>query len=226
MTVTSDGDIANVLKNGDFETGDLSGWFGWGNGSTRACEAGVGVGGSHAAVLVNPKNASSYNAQFVQDLSAPLVVGKTYVIRFKAKASLGAGQIQFLCSSPVVVIPAEGYHDFSVGTDWTTCEYEFTVASHDALSRLCLNFGAVAATYYIDDVEFGPKIEDPMNNALTGDNSDFEGGTRGSLGSWGNKSTGGVSAGGYNNSALLYDPYQPSNGNQWDAQCAYISTTH
>lgn len=221
MTVTSDGDIANVLKNGDFETGDLSGWFGWGNGSTRACEAGVGVGGSHAAVLVNPKNASSYNAQFVQDLSAPLVVGKTYVIRFKAKASLGAGQIQFCVQQPSGSYPAEGYHDFSVGTDWTTCEYEFTVASHDALSRLCLNFGAVAATYYIDDVEFGLKIEDPMNNVLTGDNSDFEGGTRGSWGSWGNKSTGGVSAGGYNNSAYCMILTNPSNGNQWDAQCAY-----
>jgi endo-1,4-beta-xylanase len=221
MTVTSDGDIANVLKNGDFETGDLSGWFGWGNGSTRACEAGVGVGGSHAAVLVNPKNASSYDAQFVQDLSAPLVVGKTYVIRFKAKASLGAGQIQFCVQQPSGIYPAEGYHDFSVGTDWTTCEYEFTVASHDALSRLCLNFGAVAATYYIDDVEFGLKIEDPMNNVLTGDNSDFEGGTRGSWGSWGNKSTGGVSAGGYNNSAYCMILTNPSNGNQWDAQCAY-----
>jgi endo-1,4-beta-xylanase len=221
MTVTSDGDIANVLKNGDFETGDLSGWFGWGNGSTRACEAGVGVGGSHAAVLVNPKNASSYDAQFVQDLSAPLVVGKTYVIRFKAKASLGAGQIQFCVQQPSGSYPAEGYHDFSVGTDWTTCEYEFTVASHDALSRLCLNFGAVAATYYIDDVEFGLKIEDPMNNVLTGDNSDFEGGTRGSWGSWGNKSTGGVSAGGYNNSAYCMILTNPSNGNQWDAQCAY-----
>lgn len=221
MTVTSDGDIANVLKNGDFETGDLSGWFGWGNGSTRACEAGVGVGGSHAAVLVNPKNASSYNAQFVQDLSAPLVVGKTYVIRFKAKASLGAGQIQFCVQQPSGSYPAEGYHDFSVGTDWTTCEYEFTVASHDALSRLCLNFGAVAATYYIDDVEFGLKIEDPMNNVLTGDNSDFEGGTRGSWGSWGNKSTGGVFAGGYNNSAYCMILTNPSNGNQWDAQCAY-----
>lgn len=221
MTVTSDGDIANVLKNGDFETGDLTGWMGWGNGSTRSCEAGAGVDGSHAAVLVNPKDASSYSAQFVQDLSAPLVVGKTYVIRFKAKASVGAGQIQFCAQQPSGNYPAEGYNTFNVGTSWTTCEYEFTVASHDGLSRICLNFGAVAATYDIDDVEFGLKVEDPMNNVLTGDNSDFEGGTRGSWGSWGNKSTGGVSAGGYNNSAYCMILTNPTNANQWDAQCAY-----
>jgi hypothetical protein len=46
MKVESDGDIENVLKNGDFETGDLTGWMGWGNSSTRTCTSGVGIDNS------------------------------------------------------------------------------------------------------------------------------------------------------------------------------------
>ena len=222
MTITSDGDIANVLKNGDFETGDLSSWSGWGNGSTKSCEAGAGVNGSHAAVLVNPKDASSYSAQFIQDLSVPLVIGKTYVIRFKAKASIASAQIQFCAQQPSGSYPAEGYNTFNIGTDWTTYQYEFKVTSHDALSRVCLNFGAVAGTYYIDNVEFGQKIDDPMNNVLTGDDSDFEGGTKGGWGSWGNSSSSSISdkGSGYNSSysVILTNPKDAS---EHSAQCAH-----
>jgi GH35 family endo-1,4-beta-xylanase len=227
MKVESDGDIENVLKNGDFETGDLTGWMGWGNSSTRTCTSGVGIDNSYAVVIVNPKDASTYSAQFCQDLSSPLVVGKTYVIRFKAKSSVAAGQIQFCAQQPSGSYPAEGYNTFNVGTDWTTCQYEFTVASHDALTRICLNVGAVAATYTIDNVEFGLKVEDPMDNVLTGDNSDFEGGTRGSWGSWGNSSTGGVSdeGGGYNGSKYCMTLTNPTDANQWSAQCAYTFNT-
>lgn len=221
MTVTSDGDIANLLNNGDFETGNLTGWSGWGNSSTRACQPGAGVDGSYGAVLVNPKDANSYSAQFCQDLSSALVVGKKYIIRFKAKSSVGAGQIQFCVQQPSGSYPAEGYNTFNVGTSWTTCEYEFTVASHDALTRICLNFGAVASTYDIDNVEFGEKVEDPMTNIMSGDASDFEGGTRGSWGSWGNSSTGGVTEGGYNGSKYCMILTNPTDANQWSAQCAY-----
>mgnify|MGYP003444660446 CR=1 FL=1 len=222
MTITSDGDIANVLKNGDFETGDLSSWSGWGNSSTKSCEAGAGVNGSYAAVLVNPKDASSYSAQFIQDLSAPLVIGNTYVIRFKAKASVASAQIQFCAQQPSGSYPAEGYNTFNIGTDWATYQYEFKVTSHDALSRVCLNFGAVAGTYYIDNVEFGQKIDDPMNNVLTGDDSDFEGGTKGGWGSWGNSSSSSISdkGSGYNSSycAILTNPKDAS---EYSAQFAH-----
>lgn len=223
VKIESDGDIANVLSNGDFETGSLASWGGWGNGSTKSVDAGAGYNGSYGAVLVNPTDASSYSAQFIQDLSSALVVGKTYVIRFKAKSSTAAGQIQFCAQQPSGSYPAEGYKTFDVGTDWVTCEYEFTVTDHDALTRLCLNFGAVAGTYYIDNVEFGQKVEDPMDNVLTGDNSDFEGGTKGSWGSWGNGSNSSVSdkGQGYNSdySMILDNPTEGSD--YYKAQCAY-----
>ena len=42
------------------------------------------------------------------------------------------------------------------------------------MNRIILNFGEVGGTYYIDDIEFGLKIDDTMTNILAGDNSDFE----------------------------------------------------
>mgnify|MGYP000046088087 CR=1 FL=1 len=66
---------------------------------------------------------------------------------------------------------------------WNTYEYEF-ITTYEDVNRIILNFGEVGGTYYIDDIEFGLKIDDTMTNILAGDNSDFEGGTKGSWGSW------------------------------------------
>lgn len=155
--IESDGDILSVVKNGDFETGQNSPWISWGNGSSYGCVAGVGVNNSYAMKLVNPKDARPYDAQFVQNLSSALSIGTTYILRFKAKCSIAAGQIQTCAQYPQNPYPAEGYKTFDIGTKWKTCEVEFTVKDNSTLNRLCFNFGAVAATYYIDEVEFGTK---------------------------------------------------------------------
>ena len=49
-----------------------------------------------------------------------------------------------------------------------------------------INFSKWVATWYwTDNIEFGIKQEDPMDNVMVGDASDFEGGTKGGWGSWG-----------------------------------------
>ena len=109
----------------------------------------------------------------------------------------------------------------SVGTDWVKCEFTFTPAYDDA-NRIILNFGKVGATYTIDDIQFGLKQDDPMENVMAGDASDFEGGTTGNWGSWGsNKESAEVEEGvGYNNSKALALKNK-GDGNAWEAQCAY-----
>ena len=219
MKVESDGDVANILTNGDFESGSKSPWGSWGNGSTTDVAAGVGYNGTYGVKLVNPKDASEYSAQFAYTLNEPLVVGKKYVIKFKAKSTSSAGVLQFSAQNSNTYA-GEGYNNFSVGTDWTDCEYEYT-CTKDGMNRILINFGKVAATYIVDNIEFGLKIEDPMDNVMTGDNSDFEGGTKGSWGSWGNSSTTSVASGvGFNNTygAVLVNPKDAS---EYSAQFAY-----
>ncbi len=220
--------ITNILvgDNSDFENGTSGSWSSWGNESSKSVEDGVGVDGSKALVLVNPSDGSDYYvAQMAYDLDAPMVENQTYKIKFDARSSSAAGSLQIAYQNSSSY--AGGlYKGVDVGTDWVTVEVEFTVPEDGKeYNRLLINFGKVAATYYIDNVKFGeysePVAADPMENVLVGDNSDFEGGTTGGWGSWGNSSTKTVEAGeGVDGSyAMVLD--NPSDADVWSAQCAY-----
>lgn len=148
-----------MLQNGDFETGQLDPWNGWGGESTREVVAGEGVDGSYAAKLYNPAAGSEYSAQFVYNLTEPLENGKTYVLRFQIRAAAPGGSIQFAWQN-LSYGNGEIYHTFdNIGTDWVTFEQEFTCTKDDA-QQLCFNFGKVATTYYIDNIEFGTRKEE------------------------------------------------------------------
>ena len=174
ITIETDGDIANVLRNGEFDS-DLSNWMGWGGSSTREWDASGGVDGSGGAKIYNPKSGNLWDVQFCQDLPAPAEPG-TYILRFKARTD-GAGHIQVCLQQPSDGYPAVGYETFEVGTAWTTCEKEITVTDDGkSYIRVCINTGKDIGTYWIDNVEFGAKIEGPTNYC---DNGSFENGTDG-----------------------------------------------
>lgn len=159
MIVETDGDILTMIQNGDFETGQLSPWTGWGGESTREVVAGEGVDGSYAAKLYNPDPGSEYKAQFVYNLTEPLKNGETYVIRFQIRAEQPGGSVQFAWQN-LNYGNGEVYHKFNnIGTDWITVEHEATCTKDDA-QQLLINFGEVANTYYIDNIEFGTRIEE------------------------------------------------------------------
>ena len=173
FVVESNSDIKTMLKNGDFETGTKDSWNSWGNSSTTEVCAEAANKGSYGIKLVNPTDAGSgndYKAQLAQDIDAELTVGKTYTVRFKAKSESAAGTLQF-CAQNSKTNAGEGYHSYAVGKDWTTCEHEYTVTK-EGMNRFLINFGAVATTYYIDDVEFGIKEENLCTNGDFSDGTD------------------------------------------------------
>ena len=225
LVVESDGDVANVLSGdaSDFNGGSTGGWGSWGSNKKDAgVVAGAGQDGTAALVLENKGDGNAWEAQCAYDFNDFLEMNKTYVIKFKAKSSSPAGELQFQYQNGSTYSSQGGYNNFTVGTDWQTFQYEFTITKYDDVNRIILNFGKVGATYTIDDIQFGLKQEDPMNNVLAGDASDFEGGTTGNWGSWGsNKESAEVEEGvGYNNSKALALKNK-GDGNAWEAQCAY-----
>lgn len=225
LVVESDGDVANVLSGdaSDFNGGSTGGWGSWGSNKKDAgVVAGAGQDGTAALVLENKGDGNAWEAQCAYDFNDFLEMNKTYVIKFKAKSSSPAGELQFQYQNGSTYSSQGGYNNFTVGTDWQTFQYEFTIDKYDDVNRIILNFGKVGATYTIDDIQFGLKQEDPMNNVLAGDASDFEGGTTGNWGSWGsNKESAEVEDGaGYNNSKALALKNK-GDGNAWEAQCAY-----
>ena len=221
LVVESTSDIKTIIKNGDFETGTKSGWGSWGNDSQSDVCAEAAKDGEYGLKLVNPKDGSDYYvAQCCQDLDGVLEVGKTYTIRFQAKSSVAGEVLQFAAQNSKDY-SGEGYHSFTIGTDWTTCEYDYTCTKEN-MNRILLNFGKVAGTFYIDNVEFGIKEVDPMDNVLAGDSYDFEGGTKGNWGAWGSncESSEAVEGAGYKDSYGLVLKNK-GDGDAWNAQCAY-----
>ena len=225
LVVESDGDVANVLSGdaSEFNGGSTGGWGSWGSNKKDAgVVAGAGQDGTAALVLENKGDGNAWEAQCAYDFNDFLEMNKTYVIKFKAKSSSPAGELQFQYQNGSTYSSQGGYNNFTVGTDWQTFQYEFTITKYDDVNRIILNFGKVGGTYTIDDIQFGLKQEDPMDNVLADDASDFEGGTTGSWGSWGsNKESADVEDGaGYNNSKGLALKNK-GDGNAWEAQCAY-----
>ena len=224
LVVESEGEIANVLPGdaSDFNGGTTGGWGSWGSNKDNVeVVAGAGQDGSPAVVLKNKGDGNSWEAQFAYTFDTYLETGKTYVMKFKAKSSSPAGYLQFQYQNGSTYGSQGAYTDFSVGTDWVTCEREFEVA-YDDVNRILINFGKVSGTYTVDDIQFGLKQEDLMDNVLGGDASDFEGGTTGGWGSWGsNKESVEVVEGeGYQGSVGLVLKNK-GDGNAWEAQNAY-----
>lgn len=225
LVVESSSDIQTLLAGdaANFDGGTTGGWGSWGSNKESAeVVDGVGTDGSKALVLKNKGDGNAWEAQCAYTFDSPLDMTKEYTIRFKAKSTSAAGEIQFQYQNSKTYGSQDGsYHSYSVGTDWTTCEHSFT-PGYDDVDRIILNFGKVGGSYTIDDIEFGFKVEDPMETVLTGDAFDFEGGTTGGWGAWGNnkESAEVVEGKGYKDSYGLVLTNK-GDGNNWEAQCAY-----
>jgi GH35 family endo-1,4-beta-xylanase len=225
MVINSDGEgVANLLV-GDASTFDGGSWGGWGswgsNKDNAEIDATGGKDGSPCAKLTNSGDGNAWDAQFAYTFDTPLSSENTYVIKFKAKSSSAAGQLQFQYQNSSTYSSQGGYNTFNVGTSWTDFEYEFT-PNYDDANRIILNFGAVDGTYWIDDIEFGQKVESNIENVMTGDSYDFEGGSTGGWGSWGsNKDDVSVVEGAGADGTAGAVLKNKGDGDAWAAQFAY-----
>lgn len=157
LVVESEGEIANVLQGdaSNFNGGTTGGWGSWGSNKESAdVVAGAGKDGSAALVLKNKGDGNAWEAQCAYTFDDALQAGKEYIIQFYAKSTSTAGELQFQYQNGTTYQSQGGYNTFSVGKDWTKCEYEFTPTPEDA-NRIIFNFGKVGATYYVDNIKFG-----------------------------------------------------------------------
>ena len=176
MKIEASGGIANMLSGDahDFNGGTTGGWGSWGSnkdGDNSGIDATGGEDGSAAMKLTSLADDNAYSAQFAYTFATPLDASKTYVIKFKAKSSTAAGQLQFQYQNSVSYGSQGGYTDFNVGTSWQTYQADVKV-NYDDVDRIIINFGKVGGTYWLDDIEFGEKVEGAHNYCENGDFSD------------------------------------------------------
>lgn len=151
--------MINIIDDGKFEDGTLGSWFGWGNGSTRTIsEKGQGYNSDYCMVMVNPSDGDSWSAQTAHSFPETLTVGKTYMYSAMVKATVINPDFTFQVQDANGG-NGEGYVSAATAVDqWIPIEGEF-VCSHEGIARLCINYGKVAGTYYIDNFKFGEKKE-------------------------------------------------------------------
>ena len=219
FVVESDSNIKTLLVNGDFESGNLNPWFGWGTDSDREYSADQGVDGSACVICTKPTDGADYYVgQLMQDFANPLENGKTYTMRFKARSKDTGGSIQ-LCVQNTSHGNGGWYKQVNLTTSWATYEFEYT-CNKDDNQELCINFGKVAGVYYIDDVEFGEKTANPdegrknliKNSTFDEDASGWATWNGGDCMSW-NETEGNLKAG-----SMQVVNATDNTGNQWKVQ--------
>jgi len=139
----------NVLANGSFEAGSGSSFTNWSayNGGT-SFSSGSGASevrtGSRSLKVTVAANGEPYNVQLASDLFTT-TVGTTYTMTFYIKASAAGGKMRISTGTT-----AQYSADYNTTTDWAPYTYSF--AAKDAQTRVLIDIGSKANTYYIDDI--------------------------------------------------------------------------
>lgn len=143
--------IPNLLLNGDFELGSGNTFTNWSayNGGTSFSETKVAAevhGGVRALKVVNPADnpGAQYKVQLASDLFNT-TVGKLYIVSFWIRSASAGGSIR-LSTQP----SAQYQGDQATNTSWT--QISWSITAKDAQTRVLLDIGLKANTYFIDDM--------------------------------------------------------------------------
>ncbi len=170
----SDGDkCENVITNSGFEDGNATGWTGWSHYSRTVVEGGHDSDYALKCEM-DGETSVNYDCQLWWSLAENLQAGVTYYYGVWLKSPDNIN-VQFIGQNG-------SYSGLYKGTvtatnEWTLLEGEFTYDGSPAdVVRIGLQFGGTPnSVVFVDDFQFGKKVEDPMDNVIT--NSNFDDGT-------------------------------------------------
>ena len=141
-------------------------WSVWGDNKQEAKIQNGGYNGSYCLMFASRTDSLFESAQAGYKFSRPLTEGDYYTIRFMARSKSGNGKLQFYCQNDTLPNTRSAADTLTIGSQFA--DYEVTVKiDNDKTNQFVLNFGAVADTYYIDNVLFGPVISDTTNQLRT-----------------------------------------------------------
>ncbi len=145
--------IVNLVNNGDFEEGNIDGWVGWGNNSTRELTSdGEGFGGTGYAIAVTNPTASSGFWTVQTSFAVPeLEMGEQYVLSFYVKSTDPNGNIRPEMQSTSWQDGADGFGTVYLSDEWSKVEL-FVTPSVAGRNRLIISYGDMVGTVYLDNV--------------------------------------------------------------------------
>jgi glucuronoarabinoxylan endo-1,4-beta-xylanase len=157
----------NLVTNPGFETGDTSGWFGFGSTTTLTAETSVVHTGSYAALVSN--RTATYMG-IAQSFQGVLQSGTTYSISAWLQLAKGPSQTMYLTMQQEDGAGV-AYNNIATGTIatnvWTLISGQFTFNYSGTLTSLVLYAEmptSATNSYYIDDVSVTPAVTAPPTN--------------------------------------------------------------
>ncbi len=210
----SDGDkCENVITNSGFEDGNATGWTGWSHYSRTVVEGGHDSDYALKCEM-DGETSQNWDCQLWWPLAENLQAGVTYYYGVWVKSPDNIN-VQFIGQNA-------SYSGLYKGTvtatsEWTLLEGEFTYDGNPAdVVRIGLQFGGTPnSVVFVDDFQFGKKVEDPMDNVIT--NSNFDDGTADGWTGWSHY-TRTVEEGGHSGKYALKCTMDGETSQNWDCQ--------
>lgn len=147
--VDPDAQRINLIKNGDFAS-DVDGWQKWNGTNAASWNGDDGNKAKGCMVIETATDAPSdqWKEQFHADLMDAQPAGTHLYISYFIKVASGEGSVR--CSTTG---KAHYQGDQDVNMAWKRIDWDFTVGDgDDGVTGLNFDLGAVANTYFIDDV--------------------------------------------------------------------------
>lgn len=139
--------LPSLLANSSFEDNDGVDFMGWSkfNGPDRMSASPEARAGLFSLKYVNPSNGDPWSTQLVSD-AVTLNVGASYKLSLFVKGEVGGGKMRISTNEGT----PQYFADHDITDDWT--KYDILFIATDAATRIALDLGASAGTYYLDDV--------------------------------------------------------------------------
>jgi len=160
-------DIPTGLENGDFETGDNTGWS---IHQSTAITGGAAHGGSYGAHL---KGNGGWGGMLTQTIGVK--AGQSYILSFWMKVNANGANFMVKADDDSGEVLISGWFDTAAASDWVQKTFEFTATTNVAFINICGAGNNTAEDLYVDDFTLSEKSATPTQLV----NGDFEDGTNG-----------------------------------------------
>ncbi|WP_100612278.1 endo-1,4-beta-xylanase [Confluentibacter lentus] len=168
----------NIVPNPSFELGSDDTFTNWSkfNGATALVQTTepTEVHDGNRALKAISTGGNPWSVQMASDL-IPTIIGQSYTFKIYVKGAVAGTSIRFSTS------PSAQYSgNYTVSDTWTLLSWTFTANATE--TRIVLDLGAQANTYFLDSMEMLAPVNDEPSLVLNGS---FEGGSGDFFENWG-----------------------------------------
>ena len=166
-------DLGDVVINGDFETGTLTPWISWVNGSAAAtfvASAAAPYVGTYKALITITNGGTGFTGVHLAQHDFTVRKGETWKLSFAGKVDSGRDiEVHLVDHRSLIDLTAEGGQIFSLTTSYVIYSTVFTITSDADLARFDFRLGGIISVVDLDEIKL-ERVSDADYLAILGHN--------------------------------------------------------